>query len=290
LWSLYFKGKETDYTRGIKDGESACRSCNVRERYDELDLYWYHYEDTHYYKKPLGLDDSLKRAQDLYFEYLEKENKTAYEKGYFEGVKLFLNAHREEYYLREYAKISPSAFSNVVILPKAEQPQEMVSTNQTRPRKKKAKIEWTEEDDKLIYSAVKKYTRDFTSLPGGYSREDVLQEAAQAWAKRLATKGGHDPAKGKKSTLLYRVVQNTIQDLIKAANTDKRKVNQNLVGFNDEYALDGHGNAIGPDNKENAGEQYEGGESKKNIGKGDFEPTKRGVKDAIKWKREQEAD
>ena len=50
------------------------------------------------------------------------------------------------------------------------------------------------------------------------------------------------------------------------------------------------GEAIGPDNREKVSEQYKGGESKKNIGKGDIEPTKRNEKDSIRWKREQEAD
>jgi len=288
LWSLCINGKDTDFAKGIIAGESACRyrKITIEDRYDELDLCWYKYHRAVTYR----IDESLRKAQDLYFEYLEKDNKSAYENGFLEGVKLFLNTHREEYYLREYAKISPSVFCNVVNLLTGElPPQEIVSTNQTRPRKKN-NIEWTEEDDKLIYSAVKKYTSNFTSLPAGHTREDVLQEAAQAWAKRLTNKGGHDPAKGKKSTLLYRVVQNTIQDLIKAANTDKRKVNQHLAEFNDVYSIDGYGKAIGPSNKENAGKQYEGGESNKNLGKGDFEPTRRGTKDAIRWNREKEAE
>jgi len=269
------RDKASNYQKGIMDGEKR-------------------------YRPYLHSVNRLKEAGERYNLLKRIKNKSEYERGYFEALKLYLGGHSEEYQLRGLAKhegnkiimepLPPVDFENIKRpegAPK-EPAQELVSSNKGR-RKKKVNIEWTEEDDKLIYSAVKKYTRDFTSIPGGYNREDVLQEAAQAWAKRLMTKGGHDPAKGKKSTLLYRVVQNTIQDLIKAANTDKRKIIQHEAKFEDIYSEWGRVKT-NPAGFENMSEQYNGGESKKNLGKGDFEPTKRGIKDSIKWRREAESD
>ncbi len=258
------------------------------------------------YKRNQDIVTALSEAGQQLNIYQNKSNRSEYENGFLKGIKNFLEGQREESYVRgtfkresmkidvfgsyrmatddfqvvdnEAAGLPPS----VGQLPD----QEMISANKGN---KKVTIEWTEEDDKLIYSAVKKYTRDFTSLPGGHTREDVLQEAAQAWAKRLKDKGGHDPAKGKKSTLLYRVVQNNIQDLIKAANTDKRKVTQHTAEFEDIYSEWGRVKT-NPASFDNTAEAYQGGESKKNIGKGDFEPTKRNVKDSIRYRREQETD
>ena len=241
MWSLYLPGKGSEFTKGIADGEKACGEL-IEQRYDPYTIFqnppFYELLRAEQLWRSPNLKAALKMAQTLYFEYLEKGNKTTYEKGFLEGIKLFINQYREDFYLQGFSAILPLELDNKLQLQAEEPLQELISKNETRPfKRKKAKIDWTEEDDKLIYSAVKKYTSGFASLPAGHTREDVLQESAQAWAKILMTKGGHDPAKGKKSTLLYRVVQNTIQDLIKAANTDKRKVNQNLAEFNDVYGL-----------------------------------------------------
>lgn len=281
------RAKKSDYEKGLMDGE---------EHYSGFGG-WY----GGFNQDVTGM---LKEAGERYNLLKNKKSKTEYERGYFEALRYFISAHAEEYHVRgvfkrEGLKVEKGAngkfkitlggtmeplpavgFRNIKRPPGApEEPaQELVSSNKRR----KVSIDWTEDDEKLIYSAVKKYTRDFTSLPAGYTREDVLQEAAQAWARRLINKGGHDTAKGKKSTLLYKVVQNTIQDLIKAANTDKRKVIQHTGEFNDVYAVGWDGDIIGPDNKEHISDNYEGGE-------GSFKPTRRGEKDIIKWKRESQS-
>jgi hypothetical protein len=286
LFRQYINRRMADYNIKQRERERAKKSDYEKGLMDGGDRYHFHNVAR------------LREAGERYNLLKNKKNKSEYERGYFEALKLYLSEHSEEYHLRGLLKhegqkvimepLPPVDFENIKQPQGAPQEpaQELVSANRGR-RKKKVNIDWTEEEDKLIYSAVKKYTRDFTSLPAGYSREDVLQEAAQTWAKRLIEKGGHDPAKGKKSTLLYKVVENKIQDLIKAANTDKRKIAQHCNTELKEEAWFQMMTDLNAGDR-NITEQYEGGESKKNIGKGDFEPTKRGVKDGIRWRREQE--
>ncbi len=93
-------------------------------------------------------------------------------------------------------------------------------------------MDWSDDDEKLVNGAVKVATKNFKSKPRGYDREDLLQEGRLAWWQAMET---HDPAKGAKSTLIFTVVRRKIYDLIRAGNTDKRRIHQHTVPFSEEF-------------------------------------------------------
>lgn len=94
-------------------------------------------------------------------------------------------------------------------------------------------MDWTDEHNKLVYSAMKKATSGFSSLPRGYEKEDMIQEGAVAVWQALE-KGGHDPKKGALSTFMFKVVKDKYRDLIRAANRDKRKAEQETIPYDDQ--------------------------------------------------------
>jgi len=68
--------------------------------------------------------------------------------------------------------------------------------------------------------SVRKATQNYSFLPLRYERQDLFQEAAEAW---LSARDGWREEKGQKSTFLYGVVEKRIRDLIDAGDTEKRK-------------------------------------------------------------------
>ncbi len=91
-------------------------------------------------------------------------------------------------------------------------------------------MNWTAEDEKLIYAAVKKATRGFKFIPRGYEIEDLLQEGALAWWQAMDK---HNPDHGAKSTFLFTVVRRQIIDLIRGGDTDKRKAGRDSIEYID---------------------------------------------------------
>ena len=145
--------------------------------------------------------------------------------------------------------------------------------------------DWSLDDEKLIKAAVKKFTSNYKSLPRGYDREDMLQEARQKWA---AVKDKHDSSKTKKSTYCYRVVQNQIRDLVRAGNYDKRRIEQNTLEYNEEVTNKAIARMAGwtkkPDPRGRIDIDYNGDENAK------VNPARRGMDQMERWGYEQEPE
>jgi DNA-directed RNA polymerase specialized sigma subunit len=90
-------------------------------------------------------------------------------------------------------------------------------------------IEWTEEDEKITRAAIKKATQNYISMPRGYEREDMLQEGRLAWLK---AKEKYDHNR-KKTTFAFKAISNHVKNLIIAGNTDKRKIAQYLLSYDE---------------------------------------------------------
>jgi len=69
-------------------------------------------------------------------------------------------------------------------------------------------------------------------MPRGYDRDDVLQEGALAW---LEYRDRLNKLKGKKTTLLYKVVNGRICDLIRTNNTGKRNSERDSIPYIDGF-------------------------------------------------------
>jgi hypothetical protein len=142
-------------------------------------------------------------------------------------------------------------------------------------------LEWSLEDEKLVKAAIKKYTKNFKSIPRGYDREAMLQEGRLKWA---AVKDKHAENKGKKSTYCFNVIQNQIRDLIRAGNTDKRKIEQYTLEYIEGVTEGEFLNKPPGDHQARLSKQYDGERG------GNYSPSARGLKDSERWQREQEPD
>ncbi len=94
-------------------------------------------------------------------------------------------------------------------------------------------LEWNEEDEKIVKAAVRKHTQNYRSMPRGYEREDMLQEGRLAWFK---AKEKFDTNR-KITTYAFTAISNHIKNLIVAGNTDKRKIAQVMLTY-DEIATE----------------------------------------------------
>jgi hypothetical protein len=142
-------------------------------------------------------------------------------------------------------------------------------------------LEWNIDDEKMVSAAIKKFTKNFKSLPRGYDREAMLQEGRLKWA---AVKDKHAENKGKKSTYCFKVIRNQITDLIRAGNTDKRKIEQYTLEYIKGITEGEFLNKPPGDHQARLSKQYDGERG------GNYSPTARGVKDSERWRGEQEPD
>ena len=145
--------------------------------------------------------------------------------------------------------------------------------------------EWSLEDEKLIKKAVKKFTSNYTSMPRGYDREDMIQEARRKWA---AVKDRHESEKSARSSYCFRVVQNQIRDLVRAGNYDKRKIEQKTLHYDEAATNKAIAQAEGykkkADPRGRLDVKYNGDP---NLA---YNPARRGMKDSDRWKYESEPE
>lgn len=91
-------------------------------------------------------------------------------------------------------------------------------------------MDWTMEEQKLIYSAVRRATSGFTFMPRGYERDDLLQEGAIAW---FMARDGWSEERGKLSTFLYNVVSRHIRGIIRKGDAEKRASDKYAIKYLD---------------------------------------------------------
>jgi len=87
-------------------------------------------------------------------------------------------------------------------------------------------MNWSREETRLVWWAIKKATRGFTFLPMRYEREDLFQEGALAW---LRAREDWNSGRGQKSTFLYNVIEKHIRKLVDAGDTGKRKAELHAI-------------------------------------------------------------
>ena len=91
-------------------------------------------------------------------------------------------------------------------------------------------MDWTIEEEKLIYTAVRRATSGFTFLPRGYEKEDLLQEGAIAW---FLARDDWDRDRSKMSTFLYDVIYKHIRDIIRKGDAEKRASDKYAIKYLD---------------------------------------------------------
>jgi DNA-directed RNA polymerase specialized sigma24 family protein len=142
-------------------------------------------------------------------------------------------------------------------------------------------IDWTIEETKLIWWSVRKATQNYSFLPLRYERQDLFQEAAEAW---LSARDGWREEKGQKSTFLYGVVEKRIRDLIDAGDTEKRKSDLHAIKYMENVMSNGF--KYGEGNRKVVAEpiDYDGD---KNI---KYNPVPRGKPMAYRLREEREPE
>lgn len=95
-------------------------------------------------------------------------------------------------------------------------------------------MSWSEDESKMIYCAVRRVTSDFQAMPRGYERNDLLQEGACAW---LRVRDKWSSRRGRKSTFLYRVVEDRVREIMRTGNLAKRVGFRDSISFIDDITI-----------------------------------------------------
>ncbi len=92
-------------------------------------------------------------------------------------------------------------------------------------------MNWSQDEEKLIYYATRRATSGFLAIPRGYEKEDILQEVAAAWVKTRENYNVNYAL----STQIYRVALATVNNLYKMNGRIKRQGDLHAIKYMENF-------------------------------------------------------